>query len=149
MQHVRHLSSPVCGYCRTPFAPWPPEGIIEPCQSCKRPSVFITIFWTRPSRILGTGLLSAGTSLYGIATLSLVLAFIVTPSSAREFVKAFTLLLFLIGSVLAVDGILALRTGVDLTWRRLRYGTAAKVMGAGKLAAAAFALMLVLTGVSI
>lgn len=129
--------------------PWPPGGIIEACRSCKRPSLFVKIPLARPSRILVTGLLAAGTSLYGVATVSLLVAFAVAPSSAREFVKAFTLLLFLIGSVLAVDGVLALRTGHDMTWRRIRHGTTAKVLGAGKLAVSAFALMLVITGVSI
>jgi hypothetical protein len=68
---------------------------------------------------------------------------------ARQFVKLFTLLLFVIGSVLAVDGVLALRTGIDRTWERKRFGRSAMVIGLGKLAASAVATLLVTVGVTL
>ena len=84
--------------------------------------MFVPIPWSQPRRLLMSGLLDAGASLYGIATVCLVAAFAISPSSGREFVKAFTLMLFVIGSVLAVDGILAVRTGIDRTWSTRRKG---------------------------
>lgn len=94
-----------------------------------------------------SGLLDAGASFYGIATVCLVVAFAAAPTSGREFVKAFTLMLFVIGSVLAVDGILAVRTGIDRTWSIRRIGRPARLLGVAKVLAATAALMLVIIGI--
>lgn len=99
--------------------------------------MFVPIPWSQPRRLLMSGLLDAGASLYGIATVCLVAAFAISPSSGREFVKAFTLMLFVIGSVLAVDGILAVRTGIDRTWSTRRKGRSARALGVGKILASA------------
>lgn len=93
------------------------------------------------------GLLDAGASLYGNATVCLVVAFAIAPTSGREFVKACTLMLFVIGSVLAVDGILAVRTGIDRTWSTRRTGRSARALGVAKVFAATAALMLVMIGI--
>lgn len=109
--------------------------------------MFVPIPWSRPRRLLMSGLLDAGASLYGIATVCLVIAFAVSPTSGREFVKAFTLMLFVIGSVLVVDGILAVRTGIDRTWSNRRTGRPACVLGLAKVLVAMVALMLVIIGI--
>ena len=56
--------------------------------------------------------------------------------TGRELVRAFTLILFVIPSVLAVDGTLGIRSGFDSTLRRLGLGTAARLLGVGKLCVA-------------
>ena len=109
--------------------------------------MFLAIPWTRPRRLLVSGLLDAGASLYGIATVCLVVAFAIAPTSGREFVKAFTLMLFVIGSVLAVDGILALRTGIDRTWSVRRTGRPAQFLGVAKVLTSAAASLLVMVGI--
>ena len=111
--------------------------------------MFVPIPWSQPRRLLMSGLLDAGASLYGIATVCLVAAFAISPSSGREFVKAFTLMLFVIGSVLAVDGILAVRTGIDRTWSTRRKGRSARALGVGKILASNAALMLVIVDILI
>lgn len=108
--------------------------------------MFVPIPWSRPRRLLMSGFLNAGASLCGIATVCLVADFAISPSSGRKFVKAFTLMLFVIGSVLVVDGILAVRTGIDRIWSTRRYGRSACVLGVGKILASAAALMLVIFG---
>lgn len=141
--------APTCAYCGDRFAPWPASVPVEPCSSCKRPTLFLPIPWSRPSRLVVTGLLDAGASLYGVATICLIVAFALTPTSVREFVKAFTLMLFVIATVLAVDGILAIRTAIDRTWSRRRFGSLARGLGIAKITAAAAALTLMITGMFI
>lgn len=149
MRPPLHNPSPACPCCGDEVRPWPPLTPLEPCMACKRPILVIPLPATLPRRVLVTGLLEAGSSLYGIATVCLMVAFVVSPGTGREFVKAFTLILFVIASVLAVDGTLGIRSGIDRTWRGVRRGTPARLLGVGKLCAAAAAWVLVLIGVTL
>lgn len=147
MQAAPSPAAPSCSYCGNHLGTWPPSGPVEPCRVCRRPTVFVPIPGSRPRRLLMLGLLDAGASLYGNATVCLVVAFAIAPTSGREFVKACTLMLFVIGSVLAVDGILAVRTGIDRTWSTRRTGRSARALGVAKVFAATAALMLVMIGI--
>jgi len=147
MQTAPSPAAPICGYCDRGFTAWPPRAPVEPCHICRRPTMFLAIPWTRPRRLLVSGLLDAGASFYGIATVCLVVAFAIAPTSGRDFVKAFTVLLFVIGSVLAVDGILAVRTGIDRTWSVRRTGRPARFLGVAKVLTSAAALLLVMVGI--
>jgi hypothetical protein len=69
--------------------------------------------------------------------------------SPLRFSKWLTLLIFAMGSVLAVDGILSLRTGIDRTWHRRRDGRSARLMGGAKIAGAVYALLMVVIGVTL
>jgi hypothetical protein len=140
---------PRCAYCLVPIHSWPSRSVIEPCGACKRPLTIVTGRYGHAGQVRIRSVLGIASACYGVAVVLLIVAFALTQIEARQFVKLFTLLLFVIGSVLAVDGVLALRTGVDRTWERLRAGRSAKVMGAGKLAAGAVATLLVAIGVTL
>jgi len=86
---------------------------------------------------------------YGVATSILVIAFVLSGMDVRTFAKGVTILMFVIGSVLLVDGTLSTRTAIDRSWRRLRFGATARVIGAGKLAAGLVAMSLTVIGLSL
>jgi hypothetical protein len=95
------------------------------------------------------GLLDIGFALYGLLTIGLVAVFIVTGLSPHGFAKAISVLLFIIGTVLATDGVLGLRSGMDRTGKRLRVGRSARVVAGGKLAAGAAAILLLCIGLTL
>ena len=88
-------------------------------------------------------------AIYGISTSLLIMIFIIFDMDAKTFAKAVTILLFVVGSLLAVDGTLSYRTGIDRTWNVTRRGSVAMLMGLCKLASAAFGLLLVVIGVGL
>lgn len=90
----------------------------------------------------------AGTA-YGIAMIVLVVAFIVSDMTPIAFCKWLVLILFAMGSALAVDGVLAMRTGFDRTWKKSRRDRAARLMGGAKVAAGIYAFLLVLVGIAL
>lgn len=146
----RHSSPlPCCAYCSMPMQSWPSDALIEPCPACKRPMTIARSPLEHPSQVRIRSVLGVASACYGVAVVLLIATFALTQMEARQFVKLFTLLLFVIGSVLAVDGVLALRTGIDRTWERKRSGRSAKIMGLGKLAASAVATLLVTVGVTL
>jgi hypothetical protein len=61
-------------------------------------------------------------SSYGIVTMLVVLSFVLSKVQPRMSAKAVTILLFIIGSLLLVDGTLNLRTAIDRIWLTTRYG---------------------------
>ena len=84
-----------------------------------------------------------------IVALGLVAVFIVTGLSPHGFAMVFSVLLFIIGTVLATDGVLGLRSGMDRTGKRLRLGRSARVVAGGKLAAGAAAILLLCIGLTL
>lgn len=103
--------------------------------------------WNGPKRL--RGLLELGFVLYGLLTITLVAAFIITGLSPHAFAKGFSVLLFIVGSVLAADGVLGLRTGMDKTGMRLRSGPRARVFAGGKVAAGLAAIALLCAGLTL
>ncbi|OMJ33304.1 MULTISPECIES: hypothetical protein [Sphingomonas] len=83
---------------------------------------------------------------YGIVTMLLVLSFVLSEMQPRTFAKAVTILLFVIGSLLLVDGALSVRTAIDRTWKVTRYGPRARMLGGAKIAAGGLATGLVVIG---
>jgi len=51
------------------------------------------------------------------------MTFIIFDMDAKTFPKAVTILLFVVGSLLAVDGMLSYRTKIDRTWNVTRRGS--------------------------
>ena len=100
----------------------------------------------RPKRYQLRNVLDLAGSIYGIVTMLLVLSFVLSEMEPRTFAKAVTLLMFVIGSLLLVDGTLSVRTAVDRTWLTTRYGLVARALGMGKTVAGAMAIGLVLLG---
>lgn len=86
-------------------------------------------------------------AIYGISTSLLIMTFIIFDMDAKTFAKAVTILLFVVGSLLAVDGTLSYRTGIDRTWNVTRRGSVATLMGLCKIASTVFGLWLVVIGV--
>jgi hypothetical protein len=117
-------SLPRCPYCLGPVLSWPAAAVIEPCWSCRRPIVNIKHLARYSQRPRLHGLFGIISASYGLAVVALVASFAFTGMDARQFAKIFTLLLFVIGSVLGVDGVLAVTTGVDRTWDCRRSGIA-------------------------
>jgi len=76
----------------------------------------------------------------------LVLSFVASEMGPRTFAKAVTNLMFVIGSLLLVNGTLNLRTAIDRTWLTTRHGLLARILGLGKIAAGVMAIGLVLFG---
>lgn len=81
--------------------------------------------------------------------MALVMWFVLSDMDARSLAKAVTVLMFVVGSLLLVDGALSMRTAIDRTWRTTIYGFVAKALGIAKVTAGAFAIVLVLVGLSL
>lgn len=137
-----------CPCCSIEITALPSPWTIEPCGECKRPLALVRmIARTRAYKL--RNVLDLVGSAYGIATMALVLAFVMSEMDVRTFAKAVTILLFVIGSLLIVDGVLSLRTRVDRTFNVTRRGVAAAMLGSGKLGAGMAAFILVATGLSL
>ena len=144
----RH-TPPRCPYCSRPILSWPTGATVESCWSCNRPLVRVNRLLGRSGGLEPRSLLDLISTVYGVSVVILVFTFAFTGMDARTFAKLFSVLLFVTGSVLAVDGVLALRTGLDCTWKRLRSGRPARLLGAGKIAAGAVAMLLLAVGLSL
>lgn len=140
---------PACPYCRHPVDHWPRTAIVQGCRQCLRPMLLLRwpTDWNGPKRLCS--LLDLAFTLYGVLTIALVAAFALTGLSPHAFVTAFTVLLFIVGSVLATDGVLGLRSGADRTGRRLRSGTAARLLAGAKLVAGSVAILLTCVGLAL
>ncbi|WP_207105753.1 hypothetical protein [Sphingomonas sp. CFBP 8760] len=121
---------------------------IKPCRVCRRP---LTLVWFlgRPRTYRLHSLLDVGGAIYGLSTLDLITAFILSEMNARTFAKIVTILLFVFGSLLLVDGVLGFGTRIDRTWSVVRRGGIAKLIGGGKAAAGMTAFGLVLVGLTL
>ena len=140
---------PACPYCGHLIDHWPRHTNLQSCQLCLRPMVLLRwpTDWNGPKRL--RGLLDVGFAVYGLLTIGLVATFVITGLSPHAFAKGFSVLLFIIGSVLAADGVLGLRTGMDKTGRRFRSGPAVRVFAGGKLAAGVAAILLLCVGLTL
>lgn len=140
---------PHCPYCAETVHSWHQGAWIEPCDRCKRPIVLLRspLDWNGPLRM--RGLLDVASTAYGFATVVLVVTFVISDMSAITFAKALTLLLFVIGSILCVDGGLGLRSRIDRTWKALRFGRVAVWFSAAKIACGVTAMLLVTVGLGL
>jgi hypothetical protein len=122
-------------------APW----TIEPCLSCRRPlTVMRSLGATRLYKL--RNVIDVLGSAYGVVTMLLVASFVMSEMDARTFAKAVTILLFVIGSLLLVDGALSVKTAIDSTWKITRRGIVARLLGMGKTLAGTLAIGLVFVG---
>jgi hypothetical protein len=103
--------------------------------------------WNGPRRL--RCLLDLGVAVYGLLTVSLVAAFVITALNPYAFVRGFSVLLFIIGSTLAADGVLGLRTRLDRSYGRLRVGTGALAFAIAKLLAGIAAILLLCVGLTL
>lgn len=140
---------PGCPYCGQLIDHWPRNTNLQSCRLCLRPMVLLRwpTDWNGPKRL--RGLLDVGFALYGLLTIGLVATFVVAGLSPYAFAKGFSVLLFIIGSVLAADGVLGLRTGIDKTVKRFRSGHGARVLAVGKLVAGLAAILLLGVGLTL
>jgi hypothetical protein len=88
-------------------------------------------------------------AIYGIATSLLIMTFVVFDMDVKTFAKAVTILLFVVGSLLVVDGSLSIKTAIDRTWNITRHGRVARLMGMAKTLAGAIAIGLVTIGLQL
>ncbi|MGT2516568.1 hypothetical protein ACVOMT_22345 [Sphingomonas panni] len=95
------------------------------------------------------GVFDLAGAITGVLMIVLVLAFAASDMMPLRCAKWLTLLIFAMGSVLAVDGALSLRSGIDRTWRKIRRGRPARLLGAAKIAGALYALGMVVLGVAL
>lgn len=113
--------------------------VLCPCWRCSRPLTLVRMV-RHPSlyRLRNViGLIGSG---YGIVTMLVVLSFVLSEVQPRMSAKGVTILLFIIGSLLLIDGALSLRTAIDRTWLTTRYGLLARILGLGKTAAGVMAI---------
>ena len=138
-----------CECCRADLPPFPAGSRIEPCRTCRRPMVLLRplVGSLDPGRV--RGLFDLAGAVTGILMMVLISAFVLTSMSPLRFSKWLTILIFAMGSVLAVDGILSIRTGIDKTWHRRRRGRPARMLGGAKIAGAVYALLMVVIGVTL
>jgi len=81
-------------------------------------------------------------------TILLVLSFVLSEMDLLTFVKAVTILMFVIESLLLVDGALSVKTAIDRTWLTKRHGPVARTLGLGKTFAGMVAIGLVFIGLA-
>lgn len=146
---VSKAAIPPCPYCRQALAKWPLGEPVEACERCCRPIVALPLPGSRRRFVLVIGALQAASTAYGIATIGLVTASIITDIPTLTFIRTFALLLFVIASVLTVDGILALRTRFDRSWNVSSVGVRAIIVGAMKCVSGLAAFWLCAVGLSL
>lgn len=134
-----------CPSCDAIITHLPPPWTIEPCDRCRRPLTLIRMP-RRPTHYQLRNVIDLAGSIYGIVTMLLVVSFVLSEMGPRTFAKAVAILMFVIGSLLLVDGALSLKTAIDRTWLTTRHGPVARSLGLGKTVAGAMALGLVLMG---
>lgn len=134
-----------CPCCSSIVATLPPPWSIEPCWRCSRPLTLVRMV-RYPGLYQLRNVIDLIGSGYGIVTMLLVLSFVLSEMQPRTFAKAVTILLFVIGSLLLVDGALSVRTAIDRTWKVTRYGSRARMLGGAKIAAGGLATGLVVIG---
>lgn len=139
------MKCPCCGIRLTGY---PAAWDIEPCFSCRRPLTMIRTLSARRTYRLCNVIDLVG-SAYGVVTMLLVASFMLSEMDAKTLAKAVTILLFVIGSLLLVDGSLSMKTAIDRTWKITRRGIAARLLGMCKALAGAFAIGLVFVGLSL
>lgn len=138
---------PKCPCCSHPLREWRRGASIDSCRVCKRPLVLAPSLLNPRGPHTLRSLLDLAGGLYGTATLVLVVVFLLSGMPALYFVKYFSVLLYVIGSALLVDGFLGLRSKIDRTWGKLRYANHAILMAIGKLNAGAMAIVLTIVGI--
>lgn len=137
-----------CPCCANILARPPLPWSIEPCEWCWRPLALVRATG-RPKRYRLRNVIDLGGSAYGIMTMTLVMWFVLSDMDARSFAKAVTVLMFVVGSILLIDGALSLKTAIDRTFRTTIYGIVARALGVAKATAGAFAIILVAVGLSL
>ena len=140
---------PRCPCCANSIYEWRRGLWIEPCRVCRRPLVLFRspLDWRGPLRL--RSLFDLASAAYGLAMIALATIFVTTNMTPLGFARALSVLLFVIGSLLCVDGVLSLRTRLDRTWGALRRGMVASVMGAAKVASGAVAMLMVWIGATL
>ena len=142
----RHL--PQCPCCRSPLLGWAPDTHLRSCNACYRPIIRVpSIRQAGVSHL--RSLLDLGFTIYGVLTLILVVTFSLSDMSALRFVKLFSVLLFVVGSALVVEGYLSIRTQVAFSRRQILRAQAAYWAGVWRFAAGVLALCLMLVGFGI
>ncbi|MET3712657.1 hypothetical protein ABIC65_003375 [Sphingomonas trueperi] len=138
-----------CPYCKNILFQNLKRHKVRGCLSCKRPIVIARSPVGRPRLYRIYSVLDVGMMLYALLTIALIAFFLMTGHGITGFVKACSTALFIVGSVLCVDGVLALRTARDKTWNRQRRGVAARTLGVGKIATGILAFFMVFVGVTL
>lgn len=134
-----------CPCCGTVVNTVPRPLSIEPCEMCRRPLALIPIMpWRHTYRLYNV--LDLVGRLHGVGTLILVLGFAFSNMTALAFAKAFTILLFIIGSILITDGVIGWRTAIDRSWNFIRRGSSARLYAAGKIVSGTAGLVLTTLG---
>ena len=146
---VSNAAVPPCPYCKQVLAKWPLHEPVEACERCRRPIVALPLPGPGLRFVLVIGALQAASTAYGVATVGLVTASIITDIPTLQFIRTFALLLFVIASVLTVDGILALRTRFDRSWNVFSGGARAIIVGVMKCVIGFVAFGLCVVGLSL
>lgn len=131
-----------CPCCGTVVNTVPRPLSIDPCEICGRPLALIP--WGRTYRLYNV--LDFIGRLHGVGTLILVLGFVFSNMTALAFAKAFTILLFIVGSVLITDGVIGFRTAIDRSWNFIRRGSSARLYATGKIISGTAGLVLTTVG---
>lgn len=138
-----------CPYCGSVLFQNLKRHKVRGCLSCKRPLV-IARNPMGPQRLYRIySVLDLGMTLYAVLTIALLAFFLATGSGITGFVKAFSIALFVVASVLCADGVLGLRTARDKTWGKQRRGFAARAMAIGKITVGFVAFFMVFVGVTL
>jgi len=138
-----------CPYCGSILFQNLKRHKVRGCFTCKRPLVIARGPFGRPRLYRIYSVLDVGMTLYALLTTALIGFFALTGQGVTGFVKGFSIALFVVGSVLCVDGVLAIRSARDKTWGRQRRGVAARMLGACKIATGVLAFFMVFAGVTL
>ncbi|UYY79557.1 hypothetical protein [Sphingomonas sp. R1] len=138
-----------CPYCKNILFQNLKRHKVRGCLTCKRPLVIARSPFGRPRLYRIYSVLDVGMLVYALLTMALIAFFALTGHGVTGFVKGFSIALFIVGSVLCVDGVLAVRTARDKTWGKQRRGIAARTIGAGKVITGLIAFFMTFVGVTL
>ncbi|MET3726042.1 hypothetical protein [Sphingomonas trueperi] len=138
-----------CPYCKNILFQNLKRHKVRGCLTCKRPLVIARSPFGRPRLYRIYSVLDVGMLVYALLTMALIAFFALTGHGVTGFVKGFSIALFIVGSVLCVDGVLAVRTARDKTWGKQRRGISARTIGAGKVITGLIAFFMTFVGVTL
>lgn len=146
MNMMTGVPATACPYCTSSLGRWPDKQLVHRCKACDRPLGRIRV--KRDVRLYRIMPMLDLTKILGTAIAVCAMALmILDPGRIREFVVLIAFALTVYGLTDMLEGLLAIRTGIDRTARKLRTGPPATRTGWFKMGFGVATLSVALIGI--